>query len=323
MMARVRKLVERILRPPYHSSATIWAVLVLLMVVVVIIVPDFIYPLNLFNVLIQLVPLGLASLGQHFVIIGGGIDLSVGSQISLITIVLSSLVTAHPLSILGCIALCLVLGVAFGAVNGLLVHYVRIPPLVVTLCTGYIFQGVAFAFHQTTGGFIPDNLHTVLTAAWGPFSVPLLLYVLFILLGFYVLYRNRYGRYLYALGASEDVLDSAGVRVVRVRVGSYAAAGLMAAVTGVYLAVRLKSGGSHYGDAFTLTTIASVVIGGTSIAGGEGSLFGTAAGALIVSMLNNVLNNISFRYGFQSSFYKDVMTGLILIGAMLFYRKRR
>ena len=323
MVHRLRRLVSRILLPPYHSSATIWAVFVLLVVLVVIIVPEFAYPLNLFNVLVQLVPLGLASLGQHFVIIGGGIDLSIGSQISLITIVLSSTAGTGAAAIVAAIALCLVLGVLFGTINGLLVHYVRIPPLVVTLCTGYIFQGIAFAFHQTTGGFIPAGLHAVLTAAWGPFSVPLLLYVVFVLMGFFVLCHSPYGRHLYALGASEDVLDSSGVRVVSVRVASYAAGGLMAAVTGLYLAVRLKSGGAHYGTAFTLTSISSVVVGGTSIAGGEGSMFGTVAGALIVSMLNNVLNNISFRYGFQSSFYKDVMTGLILIGAMLFYRKRR
>ena len=106
----MRRLVERILRPGYHSSATIWAVLVLLVVVVVIIVPDFIQPTNISNVLIQIVPLGLASIGQHFVIIGGGIDLSLGPQISLITVVLSRLCGDSALSIAAAILLCLALG---------------------------------------------------------------------------------------------------------------------------------------------------------------------------------------------------------------------
>jgi ribose transport system permease protein len=298
-------------------------VLVLLVVVVVIIVPEFALPANIANVLVQLVPLGLAALGQHFVIIGGGIDLSVGPQISLISVALSSLCGTTAPSIVSTITLCLGMGIMFGFANGLLAHYLNIPPIIVTLCTGYVFQGIAFAFHQTSGGFVPTGLRDVMTASWGLFSVPLLLYVLFILAGLYLLYRCRFGRSLYALGGSEDVLYGAGVRVARVRIASYIISGLMAAVAGIYLAARLKSGSSHYGDGYALSTISAVIVGGTSIAGGAGSLSGTIAGTVIVSMLNNVLNNVSFRYGFQSSFYKDVMTGLILIAAMLFYRKRK
>jgi ribose transport system permease protein len=319
----MQRLLQRILRPGYHSSATIWAVLVLLVIVVVIVVPDFIRPANIANVLVQLVPLGLAALGQHFVIIGGGIDLSMGPQISLVTVAFSSLCGTTAPSIIGTIILCLAMGLLFGLINGLLAHYVNIPPIIVTLCTGYVFQGIAFAFHQTSGGHVPAGLRDVVTASWGLFSVPLLLYVLFILAGLYVMYRTRFGRSLYALGGSEDVLYGAGVRVARVRITSYLVAGLMAAVAGVYLTLRLKSGSSHYGDGYALSSISAVIVGGTSIAGGAGSLSGTIAGTVIVSMLNNVLNNVSFRYGFQSSFYKDVMTGLILLAAMLFYRKRK
>jgi ribose transport system permease protein len=319
----MRRMFERILRPGFHSSATIWTVLVLLVVAVVIIVPEFILPANIANVLIQLVPLGLAALGQHFVIIGGGIDLSIGPQVSLITVVLSSLCGTTAPTIAGTIIFCLALGILFGLVNGLLAHYVNIPPIIVTLCTGYIFQGIAYAFHQTSGGFVPAGLRDVVTASWGLLSVPLLLYLLFVLAGLYLMHRTRFGRSLYALGGSEEVLYGAGVRVARIRIASYVIAGLMAAVAGIYLALRLKSGSSHYGDGYALSSISAVIVGGTSIAGGAGSLSGTIAGTVIVSMLNNVLNNVSFRYGFQSSFYKDVMTGLILIAAMLFYRKRK
>ena len=211
----------------------------------------------------------------------------------------------------------------FGLANGLLAHYVKIPPIIVTLCTGYVFQGIAYAFHKTSGGFVSAGLRDVVTASWGFFSVPLLLYILFILAGLYLLYRTPFGRSLYALGGSEDVLYGAGVRVARVRIASYVVSGLAAAAAGIYLAVRLKSGSSHYGDGYALSAISAVIVGGTSIAGGAGSLSGTIAGTIIVSMLNNVLNNVSFRYGFQSSFYKDVMTGVILLAAMLFYRKRK
>ena len=314
-------LFRSIVHPRRHSASTIWAVLLCLIIIIVIIVPEFIHPRNISNVLIQMVPLGLSSIGQTFVILGGGIDLSIGPQISLITIVASSTMQNTLTTVLISVFFCLLLGLFFGLLNGVMAHYVNIPPLVVTLCTGYIFQGAAFAFHKTTGGHIPAAFHNMLTASRGILSVPLLLFLIFIGLSYYVLNKTRYGRYIYAMGGNEEVLANAGIKVSRVKIVSYMSAGFMACVTGIYLAARLKSGGAHYGTAFTLNSITAVVVGGTVLGGGEGGLSGTIAGVTIVSMLNNVLNNISFRYGFQSSFYKDVLTGIILILAMLFYRK--
>jgi len=317
----VKKIFYKIFHPGRHSASLIWLVLLFLVIVVIIIVPDFIYPRNIANVLVQMVPLGLTSIGQTFVILGGGIDLSLGSQVSLITVLASNTMGDTLSTIMASVFLCLLCGLVFGFMNGILAHYMNIPPLVVTLCTGFIFQGIAFAFHKTTGGFIPDSVHRVLTAAWGIFSVPLLLFVVFVFIALYVLSQTRYGRYIYALGGSEDVLANAGVNVGRVKTISYVSAGFMSAVTGIYLAARLKSGGALYGTAFTLNSITAVVVGGTVLGGGEGGLSGTIAGGIIVSMLNNVLNNVSFRYGFQSSYYKNILTGMILIIAMLFYRK--
>jgi ribose transport system permease protein len=136
-----------------------------------------------------------------------------------------------------------------------------------------------------------------------------------------VLGRTRYGRYVYALGGNEDVLSNAGVDAGRIKIVTYVVSGFMSAVTAVYLAARLKSGGALYGTAFTLNSITAVVVGGTGLGGGEGGLSGTIAGAVIVSMLNNILNNVSFQYGLQSSYYKNVLTGIILIIAMLIYKK--
>jgi ribose transport system permease protein len=269
-----------------------------------------------------MVPLGIIAIGQTYVILGGGIDMSVGSQISLISLVASSLMTDNSLIIILVVFLCLVLGCFFGLLNGCIMKLYPMPPLIVTLCTGYLFQGIAYALHETSGGYIPAVFKEVFTASWGLFSVPFTLYVLFFYGAWFVLYKTPLGRHIYALGGNSEVLNNSGVDPARVRIISYMFSGLFSAVVGLYLAARLRSGSSHYGDTYTLLSITATVVGGTSMAGGLGGLSGTFAGTILVSMLTNVLNNIAFRYNLQSAYYKDIITGLILVTAMFFYKKR-
>ncbi|MCX6089026.1 MAG: ABC transporter permease [Atribacterota bacterium] len=322
MITNHSSFLSRLFHPERHSSSLIWLVLAALVIIVVTIVPEFVTPSNLSNVFVQMVPLGLVSVGQTFVILAGGIDLSVGSQISLVTLIAANIMGDSVLSILFSIFLCLLAGLAFGFLNGVLVHKVQIPPLIVTLCTGFIFQGIAYALHKTTGGYISANFQKVITASWGVLSMPFFLFIFFLLIGFYLLNRTRFGRYIYALGGNEEVLANTGVNTGRIKVASYVIAGVMAAITGLYLAARVKSGGALYGVPFTLNSVTAVVVGGSPLSGGEGGLAGTTAGVVIVSMLNNVLNLISFRFNLQSTFYKEILTGVILVIAMLFYRKR-
>jgi ribose transport system permease protein len=194
--------------------------------------------------------------------------------------------------------------------------------LIATLCTGYLFQGIAYALHKTSGGYIPVLFRQLFTASWGIFSVPVTVYLLLFFCGWFILYKTPWGRYIYALGGNAEVLNTSGVNPDKIRILSYVVSGLLSAVTGLYLAARLRSGSSHYGDTYTLLSITAAVVGGTSMAGGLGSLSGTLAGTILVSMLTNVLNNIAFRYNLQSAYYKDIITGLILVTAMFFYRKR-
>ena len=313
---------RNIRNPKRHSSLTIWLLLFLLLIPIIIIVPEFVRPRNIANVLVQMVPLGIVAIGQTYVILGGGIDLSVGSQISLITIIASSLMSDNPVNIILVILLCLVLGCIFGMLNGLLLKFFYIPPLITTLCTGYLFQGIAFALHNSAGGYIPAVLRRVLFASWGILSVPFALLVLIFCIAWFVLYKTPAGRYIFALGGNAEVLNNSGINPGKIRIMTYMVSGLLCAVVGIYLAARLRSGSAHYGTDYTLLSITATVVGGTSMAGGLGSLSGTFAGTILVSMLNNVLNNISFRFNLQSAFYRDIITGLILVTAMFFYRKR-
>jgi len=305
-----------------NSTGTIWLLLFAVFIIVSITVQDFTRPANLANVLIQMVPLGIVAIGQTIVMLGGGIDLSVGAQISFITIIASTFMGDSILSIIGVIVLCLLLGSLFGAFNGIILKYFSIHPLIVTLCSGFLFQGLAYSMHQTTGGYIPSIFRQIFTASYGFFSVPFGLFLMLFLIFNYLLKETKFGRYIYALGGSEEVLINVGINSDTIRIKTYIISGFLCAVTGLYIAARLRSGSAHYGSDYALLSIAAAVVGGTSMAGGLGSLSGTFAGAMMVSMFNNVLNNIGFKYNLQSAFYKDVIIGIILVVSMFFYRKR-
>jgi len=209
-----------------------------------------------------------------------------------------------------------------GALSGFILKVFPMPPLIATLCTGYFFQGIAFALHKTSGGYIPPLFKKVLTASWGIISIPFVFYLFVFLLAAFILYSTPFGRRVYALGGNADVLEKSGVSAASVKLVTYIISGLLCSIVGLYLAARLRSGSSHYGDEYTLLSITATVVGGTSMAGGLGGLSGTLAGTILISMLTNVLNNIGFRYNLQSSYYKDIITGILLITAMYFYRKR-
>jgi ribose/xylose/arabinose/galactoside ABC-type transport system permease subunit len=321
-MNAAKAFLQELGHPRRHSAKIIWTVLALLLILIVVIIPEFIHPLNIANVLQQMVPLGLVAIGQTFVILGGGIDMSVGSQISLISLIASTLMTDSIPNILLIVLLCISCGIMCGALNGFILKAFPMPPLIATLCTGYFFQGIAFALHKTSGGYIPPIFKKVLTASWGIISVPFVFYLFVFLLAAFILYSTPFGRHVYALGGNADVLEKSGVSAASVKLVTYIISGLFCSIVGLYLAARLRSGSSHYGDEYTLLSITATVVGGTSMAGGLGGLSGTLAGTMLISMLTNVLNNIAFRYNLQSSYYKDIITGILLITAMYFYRKR-
>lgn len=322
MKKNLRNLVYEIRHPRRHSAVQIWVLLVLLLIPIIIIVPEILRSRNIANILIQMVPLGILAIGQTYVILGAGIDLSVGSQVSLITLVASTLMRDNVSSIFLTVVFCLFLGLLFGFLNGGILKLFPIPPIIVTLCTGYLFQGIAFALHKTSGGYIPDGFSKVLTASSGLLSVPFTMFLLLSVIFYIVLTRSRLGRYVYALGGNAEVLENTGVQPDKIRIMTYMVSGLLCAIVGLYIAARLKSGSSHYGSDYTLLSITATVVGGTSLMGGIGGLSGTFAGTILVSMLNNVLNNIAFRYNLQSSYYRSIIIGFILLVAMLFYRKR-
>jgi len=269
---------------------------------------------NILNVVRQTSINGILALGMTMVVLTRGIDLSVGSVLALSGIVTASLVTGiHAQNLWIAAAAGLGVGAACGLVNGLLVAKVAIPPFVATLGMLSIGRGLTLIY---SGGMpIADLSRTFLWIGQGDvFGIPVPIFFflgVFILL-WIVLNKTTFGRYVYAVGGNEKSARTAGIGTKKIIVSVYVISGLLAALGGLILTARTTSGLPQAGQSYELDAIAAVVIGGTSLAGGVGTIQGTLFGALIIGVINNGLNLLGV-----SSFYQQVVKGCIIIGAVM------
>jgi ribose transport system permease protein len=311
-------------RPWYRRltepGVLVWLILGVLLVFCVVASPLFFGVENLRNVfMIQPIGLGLASLGQAVVVISGGIDLSVGSVLSLLSSLAAGLYRVsqgiHP--VLMALVL-IVLGAAAGSINGLLVVGLRVPPFMATFATMSLFQGAVLFYAPRTIGGIPASYRFISdgTILGIPFGILLFLAVLAACT--YLMKRNRLGRHIYAVGADPFVSQISGIPVRRVRFLAYLLCGALVGIAATYMTSRFGGGGPKVGTGYELDSITAVVIGGVSLAGGVGSLIGTFAGVLIIQVFYNIMNLLSVN-----SYLQIVLKGLVLIIAVSFYAKRR
>lgn len=234
---------------------------------------------------------GLAALGQSLVVLTGGIDLSVGGIVDVTNSVAARLMQDNPGSIVGVTLLVLLIGALAGLINGLFVTYGRLQPIIVTIATLAIWQGVALLILPQPGGSIPAIFTSLLAgdiAALGGLPSSLIIFILLILL-WQVLRRTPFLVTLYAIGNDERAARANGASVELAKVGAYTLGGVFAGAAGLYLAASSTSGDATTGTQFTLTSIAAVVLGGVSLFGGRGSAVGSLIGACILTLLLNVL----------------------------------
>jgi len=286
--------------------------------------PYFLRTNNILNVLRQTSINALLSIGMTFVILTGGIDLSVGSVLAFGGIVAASLASDaaggtiyHPLvaasaGILG--------GILLGAVNGIFVAKWRMPAFVVTL--GMLSMARGFTFIYTDGMPIPRIDQSFLF--WGQGVVlgipfPVIILAVVFALAWITLYKTRFGRYIYAVGGNEKSAKISGVNTRWIIFSVYVISGFLSALGGIILTARTTAGLPQAGQAYELDAIAAVVIGGTSLSGGQGSLGGTLIGALLIGVINNGLDLLGV-----SSYFQQVIKGAIIIGAVLLdsFRKK-
>jgi ribose transport system permease protein len=289
--------------------------------------PNFLKSDNLLNVANQIVVIAIVAIGMSMVIIAGGIDLSVGSLIALSAVIATRLIRdcagADKAGFLGLLLCCLAGIAACGAVgigSGLLTVQFGVPPFIVTLGTMLVASGLAFILAQGQSIYqVPDSFIWLGRGA-DLFHVPnaVVLMGIMYLLGFLLMERTALGRYLYAIGGNRQAALLSGVPVKRAIVFTYAISGALAGLGGIITASQLKSGAPTYGLMYELYVIAAVVVGGTSLLGGEGKILGTLIGAFIIAVIQNGMNLTGVE-----SYTQKVVLGFLILGAVLLDRLRK
>ena len=277
--------------------------------------PYFLTPRNLLNVLDQVTVLGLLAIGMTLVIITGGIDLSVGSVLAFSMMVMGFMERYWHVPLPLAIGIALLTGAACGAVSGMLVSYARIPPFIATLALMSIGRG--FANMLTNGRQVvgyPDSFTNFATVRnFGIFSGTVIVFIVMCIVVGVFLYFRKEGRSLYAIGGNAEVAHFSGIDVQKTIVCVYVFSGVMSSIAAIVLAARLNSSQPSAGLGYELDTIATVVIGGTSLSGGRGSLTGTIIGVFIIGILRNGLNLMG-----TSPFLQQVIIGLVIAVAVVF-----
>lgn len=249
--------------------------------------------------------------GMTFVIISGGIDLSVGSVMALsMTVAAASMLAGAPVPVAALAAL--LTGTLFGVINGFLIARAHLPAIIVTLATMEIPRGLALL---STGGYpqtgLPESFSSLGRGSIAGLQIPTLVMLAVMTCGSLLLRRHVAGRYFYAIGGNATAARFSGVPVARYQILAYTLSGLTAAIAGLVLSSRLMSGQPNAGVGYELDAIAAVVLGGAAITGGSGSVLGTFIGALILGVINNGLNLMDV-----SPYLQKVLKGMILLGAI-------
>jgi ribose transport system permease protein len=289
----------------------------LIVIVLSIISDDFFTISNIFNVLRQVSINALIAFGMTFVILTGGIDLSVGSILALSSALTAGMMAGGmdtPLAVL----IGLLAGTVMGAANGVLISKGKVAPFIATLATMTVFRGLTLVY---TEGKPITGLNEDFAMLGRGFFLEIPMPVIWMLVSFAVLYfllrHTTFGRHVYALGSNEEATRLSGIRTSRVKILVYSISGLFAALSGIILTSRLNSAQPTAGTAYELDAIAAVVLGGTSLAGGRGWIVGTLIGAMIIGVLDNGLNLLNV-----SSFYQQVVKGGVILIAVLLDRSK-
>lgn len=286
-------------------------VLVVLLLALAAFYPGFATVANVRNIAIQASPLIIAAIGMTYVIMTAGIDLSVGSMLFLAAAIESSqLIVGRPTAVVFA-AVCAT-GVLMGLCNGLAVAFTRVPALIVTLAAMQVFRGAGGHITGQQIITLPANLRGVGTGSLLGVPTPVLLAAAVALGGAFVFSRMTFGRYVQAVGSNLEAAVNAGVPVRRVLVGAYALAGLLAAVASLTQTARLGAVQPSIGQGFELTVITAVVLGGTSLFGGRGSIGGTVLGALVLTTVQTGL-----VFSGASPYVFDIVRGGVLLAAVL------
>jgi len=290
----------------------------LIIIVVLAILSDaFLTTRNLLNIIRQTSIHGIMAVGMTFVILTSGIDLSVGSVLALAGVLCADF-EHRGVSVLVIVIVTLVIGAFLGLLNGIVITKGRVTPFVVTLGMMSIARGLALIY---AGGYPISGFGKPFRYIGSGYllkiPVPILIFVLTIIMAAIVLRHTKLGRYTYAIGGNEETVKLSGINADAYKTVAYVISGAASALGAIVLTARLNAGEPIAGTGYELDVIASVVIGGTSLMGGRGGVWGTLIGALLIGTINNGMNLLGV-----SSYWQAVVKGLIIVGAVLLDRLR-
>jgi ribose/xylose/arabinose/galactoside ABC-type transport system permease subunit len=315
----------------FFAQYGIVLVLVVLVVAMTILSPIlrdgqqlFLTPRNLIQVALQAAINAIIAVGMTFVITSGGIDLSVGSIVALCGVLAAMAMRDTAVGPVGGFLVTLAVGVLCGCVNGYLITRLNLSPFIATLGTMGIFRGIALVISEGRSiyGF-PRSFNDFFAGRiplGGDIELPIAVIIaaLIAALFWFILTQTRLGKYTIAIGGNEETARVAGIPVQRYKIGLYMLSGLLTGVAGALLLARLNSGDPTFGGLFELNAIAAVVMGGTRLSGGQGSIGGTIVGALVISLVQNGMNIFNVP-----SYWQQVVIGAVIVFAVVLDQLRR
>ncbi len=296
------------------KKSAIWLVLFFLVIFFTSANPRFLSMNNLFTIARQVSMYGIASIGMTFVILIAGIDLSIGTIITIVNVVCAFLMVNMGMGMAEAVAVSVVMATAIGVLNGFLVSTVGIPAIIATFATQTVFAGAAYLICGGTPIYGFDPRFKVIGQGYvGPVPVPVIIMTACFLAGAFILNKTYFGRYFYAVGGNEEAAELSGIRVGRIKYLIFALSGFFAGLAGIVMLSRTNSAQPTAGLGYEFDVITCVVLGGVSIMGGLGKISGVIAGVLIIGVLTNgmVLLNIS-------SYTQMIVKGLVLMFAVGF-----
>ena len=294
--------------------------LIVLIGIVGVLSPSFFTVANLLNVLRQTSINGVIAAGMTFVILTGGIDLSVGSILGFSGAVAASCLASGQ-SMFVTIILTLVIGSGVGLINGIIISKGKLQPFIVTLATMTILRGATLVFTDGKPISLGSGTSAIAFSKIGGGTIlgiptPVVIMIFAFAICYYILTQTKMGRYTYALGGNEEATRLSGLNADRIKMFVYTISGLLASVAAIIITSRLFSAQPNAGDGYELDAIAAVVLGGTKLAGGKGKITGTIIGALIIGVLSNALNLLNV-----SSYFQMIAKGVVILIAVLLDRK--
>jgi ribose transport system permease protein len=309
------------------KTARNYAPLLILLVTIVLfsfIAPNFTTFNNIRLMVRQISFVTISAIGLMFVMVAGGIDLSVGSQIIFTNIALSLMMSStygYGIDPLIAIPICLAMGTILGMTNGILINTLKVHPLIVTLGTAYIYRGFGYiiASGRNIDG-LPDSFRVYGQGYVGPIPVPIIIMTIVAIIGAYFLHNTNFGSRVYAMGGNQEAAHLVGINIKRMRIVVFAICGFASAIASVLLLSRVFNGQVTTGAGIEFDALTAALLGGVSIAGGEGTIMGLITGVMIIGVLNNGMQ----LFGLQD-FYQALVKGALLLAAVGYdqYQKSR